>query len=668
MILIPIAVSCIIFLINYTKKKSIPGAIADTWLEVTFLIWGMTEVLSIFHIWTSWAVMITWLLCGLIISLFAWKQKTFLEAKNVFLLTGDIPGKMKKYKGWMILFGTYFILVLILGMLSGQYNMDSMVYHLPRIMHWIQNKSVGHFAAGFEAQVRYPCLSEYLVGQIYLAGLSDRFANMVQTSAYIGSSIMVYGVARKLGASYKPAFMATAVFLCMPMAVAQAYSTQTDNIAGMFLIVYIYNILDFIFAEKLQMDRDGCKKAFFLASNVMLGYLCKPTICFTMVVFFAWMCIVRIYRRDKVSVLIKYVLLGAFIAIVIITPLFLKNYHTYTAVDKAEAQQASENDDGGVSVIHTDQALTPDLFNTTNAIKDPKNFIVVCLENIGRNSMSICFPQYNEKWVVLITKIGGWLHQDTSTFKIPDNASFFYQDMASNPWVMFLTLLMGAVVLLRVSKTNRTQTLYILCAIFSLVLQCALMGYTHYRTRYLIGVMAVLCPGIAVAIEKLRVKEGIRDIVISCAIAGACVGAANTYSYEVPRIKESVEGEALHQYFIGNLEDEYLYSEMGRIINENNYSKIGIDNMLYMEYPLWKAVDKLDRLECVNISSKYTRQYEDVTYEPDCIVRVVSEEEPIEDGDLMECHGASYQCIWSIHWYQNYFCLYAKIDTSGVAE
>ena len=110
---------------------------------------------------------------------------------------------------------------------------------------------------------------------------------------------------------------------------------------------------------------------------------------------------------------------------------------------------------------------------------------------------------------------------------------------------------------------------------------------------------------------------------------------------------------------LGNIEDEYVYRELIHIINENGYSKIGLDDGLYMEYPFWQGIEKLERLENVNVDSEYFVQYEDMDYIPECIIRAVGDENVVEEGDILTCHGRSYQCIWSIHWYQLYVCLYA---------
>lgn len=662
MILVLAVVISILYLLYYANVKSMVRALANTWITLVSFIWMVTEILSAFKAWTRMTVFLCWLILLLILLCMAYKKRYVINWKEIWYTRLLFYEEEYIYRKALIGFLIYFIFVFIAGILSGQYNMDSMVYHLPRIMHWIQNGSVGHFAAGIDFQIRYPSLTEYLVAQVYLFGCSDRLANLIQTFAYLASSVMVFGISRKIGASEKASFTAAFVYLMIPMALVQAFSTQTDDVAGLFLLTFIFYILDFIQAEKLRMDRQGFISAIRLALNVMLGYLCKPTICFVMLIFFLWMCIVRIYKKDKFSILLKYSIIGVIIAVILYIPLFAKSYQTYTVVNKALAEEATAESGQETEVASSvDRALAPDVFNVKNALLEPSQFIITCIQNVARNSTSVCFPKYNESWEKLVTKTGGWLHKDTSSYRTQVGALFFYHDTASNPCVMILTLFMCITLIIRLSRMNRLQTVYIICAVMGFLAQCGLMGYTQYRTRYLVGAMAVLCPAIAVTVDRLKVKESHKNIVLAYIVFSAAIGGINTYSYELPRIKESFEGGDIHQYMLGNIEDEYVYRELIHIINENGYSKIGLDDGPYMEYPFWQGIENLERLENVNVDSEYFAQYEDMDYIPECIIRAVGDENVVEEGDVLNCHGRSYQCVWSIHWYQLYVCLYALI-------
>lgn len=60
------------------------------------------------------------------------------------------------------------LIVLILAFLTVPYNWDSMTYHLPRMMQWVQNKSVAHYAANDVRQLASPVLAEFINVQVYL--------------------------------------------------------------------------------------------------------------------------------------------------------------------------------------------------------------------------------------------------------------------------------------------------------------------------------------------------------------------------------------------------------------------------------------------------------------------------------------------------------------------
>ena len=89
------------------------------------------------------------------------------------------------------------------------------------------------------------------------------------------------------------------------------------------------------------MGREGALSAVYLSSSVMFGYLTKPTVCFAMVVFFVWMCFVRMVRRDRIKVLMQYVLIGAVTAGVLLLPDALRTYRYAHTSDSQYVKDAA---------------------------------------------------------------------------------------------------------------------------------------------------------------------------------------------------------------------------------------------------------------------------------------------------------------------------------------
>ena len=111
------------------------------------------------------------------------------------------------------------IIVVILAFLTVPYNWDSMTYHLPRMMHWVQNRSVAHYAANDIRQLVSPVLAEFINVQVYLlSGERDIFWNLLQAVSYLVNAWIVYKIACKIGADNRYAYLSTLLFMTMTIA------------------------------------------------------------------------------------------------------------------------------------------------------------------------------------------------------------------------------------------------------------------------------------------------------------------------------------------------------------------------------------------------------------------------------------------------------------------
>ena len=644
MFLFPMIAGVLLFAAFYVHEKDMVRNLANTWLAYTAVAWASIEILGWFYIWNSITVSVVWILVCIICAAVLWSKRNLLREKcdRDFQSAMQCMKRHKCIAAATILFGG---IIFITAVLRSQNNVDSMYYHLPRIMHWIQNHSARYYC-GADLQIRYPALSEYLVGQLFILGGHDRLANIFQTAAYFFSGCMIYGIGKRLSISNKMAFASTWIYWLTPMALAQAYNTQTDDIAGMFLLVCIYFLLDFIQAERLETDKAGIMSGIRLAACVGFGYLCKPTICFAILVFFIWMGITRIIRKDSRVVLIKYIGIGLLTIIIMGIPLILKNYDFYTVQKQTQAATAGEtNVQRSVEPI-VSNAVAPDSFAVTMALKDPKVFIMTGIQNIGRNSTSAYFIKWNEVLTRGITKLGRMLNYNTSGWAVQIEDRFWGMDTASNPALMFITLVMMICLVLRLSRPNRGQMAFIVCAVVSFLLQCGLMGFTHFRTRYLVGVMALMAISAGIVLERMRVSDTSKNNMITAALTVCMFGAVNTSYLQIETMADSFTGEGnVHKYFLDNTLPEQVNEDLVGVITANNFTHIGVNWDFAYEYVLWDKVSGLQRLERVNMQNTAYGVYEDMTYLPECIAVESFEEQFI--GQEIECHGVIYKCVWA---------------------
>ena len=76
-----------------------------------------------------------------------------------------------------------------IALLTTTTNMDSLSYHMARVMHWIQQRSVAHYPTNMEGQIVMGPWSGFVQTHLLLMWGDDRFENMLQWSAMVASMV-----------------------------------------------------------------------------------------------------------------------------------------------------------------------------------------------------------------------------------------------------------------------------------------------------------------------------------------------------------------------------------------------------------------------------------------------------------------------------------------------
>ncbi len=155
---------------------------------------------------------------------------------------------------------------LVVAIVAPPNNYDSLTYHMPRVMHWIQNQSVAHYPTPNLRQISFPPLSGYIITHLYLLANSDYFANLVQWLSFLGCVLGTSLIARHLGVSQRGTALVCAT---VPMAILQAMTTQNDLVVSFWLVCFAYFLL--------RTETYGLRDGFWLASSIGLAILTKPT-------------------------------------------------------------------------------------------------------------------------------------------------------------------------------------------------------------------------------------------------------------------------------------------------------------------------------------------------------------------------------------------------------
>ncbi len=161
------------------------------------------------------------------------------------------------------------ILCLLTALLSPPSNGDVLSYHLPRVRHWIQNRSFAHYPTHSLHQISLPFVAGYAVAHLQLLSGGDRFASLPQWAAFLGCVVVAASLARRLFGTRAvvPAAIACAT---VPMAVLQASNAQSDLVTSFWLLCFV----------RLLFERRPYRAADVVWIGAALGFgiATKPTV------------------------------------------------------------------------------------------------------------------------------------------------------------------------------------------------------------------------------------------------------------------------------------------------------------------------------------------------------------------------------------------------------
>jgi hypothetical protein len=129
------------------------------------------------------------------------------------------------------------VAALAMGLLYPPNNGDSLIYHLPRQLMWISERTVWLEAMPFPHMSLMPALSEWISVQLYLLAGSDRLSFLVQWVSYLVCMALLDAIARQDGASRAVRLYGMAFFASLPAAFYQASNNKNDLFLTAWLLL-----------------------------------------------------------------------------------------------------------------------------------------------------------------------------------------------------------------------------------------------------------------------------------------------------------------------------------------------------------------------------------------------------------------------------------------------
>lgn len=603
------------------------GGYIKVWIK-TGIVWcGLlyfkTEILSVFNKLNKWTIFVFWILVCLMATLLIIRTRKLHYIKTIL---SDIVNIAMSNK----FFAIVCILDIIIAFFTVPYNWDSMTYHLPRIVHWANNQSVMHYATNSIRQVASPPFHEIICLDIYLLSRNrDALLNLVQSISFLTNAWLVFEIAGKLKCSSKFCKVCSLLFLSMPIAFGESVTTQNDNLSCVFLLIFVYYILDLLHMDHIIGDgKDTYERVVIMSACVGYGYLTKPAVSMGMLMLAVVLLAICIIRRDSVIKLLKLLAVSAPVIVLIILPEVVKNISTFGAL---------------LSPITGERQLVGTL--------NPRYLFINGLKNFAFNLPTVYINNSDRLYADLVYKISELLKVDINAPSISEDgrvfglggAGNFGHDTAINSTILYVSIFCFIWCLCRKSLEmfKRFYT-YIVMLLF--VFFCAFVRWEPFVSRYMLSYLALFCPMAAVWLEDMSqnaknifVKNYSLPVVCWMGILGITMLAQ--YHGKIAFQEGMARSE---RYFRNNsgITKEYVNAcsvienlgceRVGLMLGEDTYS-----------YPImYMLKHDVKRIEHIAVSNE-TQKYEDLAYTPDCIISVG------DLGDWTEFRNNYYERIYA---------------------
>jgi Dolichyl-phosphate-mannose-protein mannosyltransferase len=592
---------------------------AVTWgLTVT----AITELLSLFDLITFVWLLALWLGVFMLSATICFTVSTKEKLTGLFQFPHHIP----RFEFWCLMAVVMIIsMVGLVALAAPPNNPDSMTYHMPRVMHWVQNQSVAHYPTNIVRQLFRPPWSGFAIMQVQVLNGGDHWANLIQWFSMFGSIIGVSLIARQLGADTRGQVLAATIAVTIPMGILQASTTQNDYVTAFWMVCLVHYILCFK-AEPHWSNTVG------VGASLALALLTKGTAYLYAAPLLVWFVLstVRSLRWRALRPLL------AIAAIVLVINLghYTRNFKIW----------------GTPFVVDVDSPFINKAFT-----------VPVVLSNVVTN---VSLHIGTSSW-----RVNGWLEDAIRAVHIPLGVSVsnpyttpnadrpFYQrafrkneDMSGNPF--HLALIIGAMACLLLSRKRVAppdSSTYAICLIFAFLIFCTYLNWNPYHSRLHLPLFVLWSPLIAVVLAE-------RATYRSAFWIGTWLIAASTL-YVFENENRPIIGIRSHtSVFTANRVDQIFkpfsvvkgeFVSSTQFVETQNCSRVGLDLGEYgLEYPLWVLLRKINRdpiwIEHVNVRNVSTAK-SSVDFLPCAVIAARWDgEEPISEESM-----SKYTKAWS---------------------
>jgi hypothetical protein len=400
------------------------------------IIWGLvvtaiSETLSLFRSLSFWWILIAWLV---VVAVFAMKRSLGTAVRRP-----HPSGPVLESGWWCALVGVAVVVsgVGLIALLAPPNTSDSLTYHMPRVAHWVQNRSVVNYPTHIPRQLHLAPWSEFAIMQFQVLSGGDRLANLIQWLAMLGSLLGVSLITHQLGGDWRCQVLAVVVVATIPMGILQSTGTQTDYVVSFWLVCFVSYVVEFARSEG-AIGHDA--EAMWAGASLGLAILTKATAYVVGLPFVLWL-LGRAWQRRSWRT-----------PVILLLVVFVINAGHWSRNVQLYGSPLGPGREGP--------------FRYANEAFGPSRLISNAVRNIA---LHICTPTERINGVLddAISRLHGVLGIDINdpkttwpltTFHVPAPHYAFHEDYAGNPLHAALIAL-SCLMLLAVQKLRRRRDL-----------------------------------------------------------------------------------------------------------------------------------------------------------------------------------------------------------------
>lgn len=609
-------------LLRHAQGRDRPGSVTDAILVWALVSYLTTEILSAIYSLAFVAFLLVWVaaLGAVAVAL----RRAGANLRSLWPTEHSLPRTI------VVLFA---LVTLFIAATTVPNNWDSQAYHLPRIEHWLQDRSRAFYPSWNARQNEFGPVAEYLLLQSRALSGLDLYYPMIQWISMVGSAAAVFRITGQLGGTRTQCWIASVFLVTLPIGILESTSTQTDYVETTLLLIFITLGLEAI-------DRHPAPLVCLIgaaAAGLMSG-LTKPIGFMLGAGFAVWFAIAlslgvsaKIWvQRAAVIVIVSLVLVGPFVTRL------------------ARGANASDYQ-----------------FSTSFGIRPMVDTLIRhVVSNLALGVAEIDRPLLAAAEVAT-QRLGlqAW-RTDTSdpeypTYTPPEGLLVLHEDLGPNPLHTILLALALAIALWRLPARPAHQSIYLLAWLGGLAIFCSLIRFSMWEVRYHLPGFAAAAPlfGLAwpPAWEATRKTTALVLALTIAALPALIFNESRTliplWRAQFPSLGRDrpsyLSQSRLERLFANQPQMLAPYQNAIEIVTRSNATQLGImmdrDNF---EYSIWRLLRDYRRthpmrIEAVGVPGR--DQWPLGPFVPDLIFR---DQVPAEPPPTVTIGGQSYRLIY----------------------